>query len=169
MGMHLRWLLILKLGELAQALHPHSIFTVVQLQRLLRQSSDSAVQVVDSVLSRIDTGNDPIIDVDECVLRFLDGNECSIQELHFMHLVAADVHVGQLQATWLLSDLLMGVVLRRCGLTSAGEEPGAWAIDVGCVHLNLILFTIILYLIPIKYSYYFRSVFRRVQSSFDFS
>ena len=99
-------------GILCWAFDPHRILAIVELKGALRNLIDPLVQVIQPVFSLVNTIDNPIIYINETILRLLNRNKCPIQQLHLMHLVPTNVNLGLLDPTRLLSDLALDVLSR---------------------------------------------------------
>lgn len=71
---------------------------VVESKNLARNSLDTRVNQVESILSGVDVANDPVVDIDESVLSFLDRSKHAIEQLSLVHLVASQTNFGLSEA-----------------------------------------------------------------------
>lgn len=82
----------------------HQALVTVEGQHLSRDVLDSSIHHIESIFSRVDVCDDPVVDVDKGLLGALDTKQHSVEELGLEHLVGWQTNLGLLDATRLCVD-----------------------------------------------------------------
>jgi len=97
--------------EVCWTLNTHAVLGIVKSEDLLADILNPVIKVVQPISPLVHIVNDPIVDVDEGIFSVLDGNECSVEQLHAVHLIATDAHIRLFKLSRLLSNLGMHSLL----------------------------------------------------------
>ena len=93
------------LGEHGGARDPHQLFLVVERQDPGTDVLDARVYHIESILSRVDIRDDPVVDINESLFCPLDTQKHSVEKLCLVHLIRRQANLCLFHVATLRVDL----------------------------------------------------------------